>query len=144
MYDKKAMHEKLVECENSFNLNYNNLLEEVESHDQKELLAMFGARHYIDLIQGKSSSEILPVLLEYIAGICISSANIRKENVDNAVYKKINYLCEQLADDQLIINMYASINEEDDNETVSKKLFLGQMKNSYSFTRGYSWYRIIE
>ncbi len=144
MYDKKAINEKLVECENSFNLNYNNLIKEVESHNKKELLAMFGVRHYIDLIQGKSSSEISSALLEYIAGICISSANLRNEKVDNVIYKKINCLCEQLADDQLIINMYASINEEDDNETVSKKLFLGEMKNSYSFTRGYSWYRIIE
>ena len=144
MYDKKDMYEKFIECKNSFNLNYNNLLEEVEHCDKKELLAMFGARYYIDLMQGKSSSEISSALLEYIAGVCISSGNIGNKNVDKAIYKKINYLCEQLADNQLIINMYASINEEDDNETVSKKLFLGEMKNSYSFTRGYSWYRFIE
>lgn len=144
MYDRKKMYEKKIHSESSFNEKYEMLLKEVSSHAKNELLAMVGARYYCALIKGNDSSEILPALVEYIAGICITSENLANSKIDNAQFQNIFSLCEQLADEQLHINMYSSINEEDDDDAVGKKLFSGEMKNGYSFERGYSWYRKIE
>ena len=145
MFDRIVMHENKIRSEQSFNEKYDILLKEVSSHTKNELLAMIGARYYCDLIKGNDSSDILPALVEYIAGICITSETLAHNKIDNVWFQNIFSLCEQLADEQLQINMYSSINEEeDDDDAVGKKLFSGEMKNSYSFTRGYSWYRKIE
>lgn len=140
----EVIQDEEIKSEKSFNDKYNILIEEVCKLDKFELLAMFAAWHYFSMIMEDYSTDIRPALVEYIAGICITSENTGKVKVKKSQFDFIFQLCKQLADEQLIINMFSSINENDDDEIVKMKLFSGEMKNSYSFTRGYSWYRKIE
>lgn len=88
MYDKKNMMEELIDSESRFNEKYDILLKEVGSYVKNELLAMVGAKFYCSLITEQDSSDILPALLEYIVGICLTSENNGNNKVDKAQLKK--------------------------------------------------------
>ncbi|MCR5104976.1 MAG: hypothetical protein K6B68_11060 [Eubacterium sp.] len=111
---------------------------------KKEFLAMLGARYYTGMLQDIDNPGLSPAVVEYVAQVCISTKTKNSVRVDISSFERIMSLCEQLASKQMIINMYSGVKEEQDDVTISKSLFSGEMRNIYSFIRGYSWYRKIE
>lgn len=107
-----------------------------------DLFKIMSVDYYFSILGKKRLFE--PFEAELIAGICVSSKHNSNAKV---VESDLASICENvkiLAKQQRYLNNCSSLKEDDTEEDIYIKLFSGTLKNSYSFTRGYSWYRVIE
>ncbi len=110
--------------------------------DMNEVISSLSFVAYSTQIEGESC--IQPVLLEFLTGICTGIIPEGCEKPSSVQILAVWNLCDELLKNQGGINIFGAIREEDNEDEIYKKVFAASLKNSYSFTRGYSYFTYIE
>lgn len=142
MENWQQIKKEVEERNNDYEIVYDKLTQLLSKVNCVELFEIMSADYYCSILGKQRIFELAEA--EYIAGICVSSGHDMNRELKEEDYNEICESVKVLGKQQVYINMYASLCENDTEEDIYIKMFSGELKNSYSFTRGYSWYRAIE
>lgn len=138
--------EALLAYKNKLFEEYCNEFEDLQAlirkSDGLELISRLSCFAYTSSIDG--IGPISPALVEFVTGLVLNEAYIAKGKLTSRDFADIWMKADKLLLHGGGINFYGNVTEDDTEDDLEKKLFLGQLKNGYAYTRGYSWNKFIE